>query len=300
MHCPTFGLSAVRDSWRLFLLISPVFVSMRAEKSPAGGGGEINNSKARKYRAEADWVCKSTRWAPAIQTRFRKELIMKVAQMRLLVAVAVILLFRGAAFGGTILSSPIVTSGPGLGIASVPAVITVQANNDNVPADNRLDNNLVVPFKRFDHDDFIDIQFTVAPSEGFTEYQVSEFVDNNTGLPWTSYKMQLGFTVGGVFTPSIANDGLDFDAPNYDTLPNSGAFSTFATPDEDQLVFSGGLHGAGAQPYNFRIDVPDLIGRQVQTFTLRQTPVSAPIPEPSTFVLATIAAIGLMRRRRGD
>jgi len=224
---------------------------------------------------------------------------MKVGQMKLVVAVAVVLLFRGAAFGGTILSSPApVSSGPGLGFASVAAVVTVQSNNDNVPSANGLDNNLLIPFKRFDSPNFIDIVFTVSGSEGVTEYQVSEFVDNNTGLPWSSYKMQLGFGTGLSFTPSVANDLLDFDFPNYDTFPSSGAFPVVGTPDEDTLVFSGGTHGAGAQPYNFRIDVPDLIGRQIPQFTLRQIPTANPIPEPSTLILASVAALGLVRRRR--
>jgi hypothetical protein len=234
-----------------------------------------------------------------VQTRLKEERMMKAGQTRILVATALMILVGESAFGGTILSSPAPsTSGPGLGFASVAAVITAQANNDNVPNANSLDNNLLIPFKRFDHADYVDIVFTVSGSEGVTEYQVSEFVDNNTGLPWTSYKMQLGFNTGINFTPSALNDGLDFDFPNYDTPPSSGAFPTVGTPDEDQLVFSGGVHGAGAQPYNFRIDVPDLIARQVPTFTLRETPISAPIPEPATLILASFAALGLMWRRR--
>ena len=225
---------------------------------------------------------------------------MKVGQMKLVVAVAVVLLFRGAAFGGTIPSSPLpVASGPGLGIASVAAVVTVQANNDDV---NAVDNNIVVPFKRFDKADVIDIVFTVAPSDGgVTEYQISEFVDNNTGLPWTSYTMQLGFgtAAAGNFVLSTAGDGLDFDFPLVQTpTPTSGAFPNVATPNEDQLVFSGGIQGFGAQPFSFRIDVPDLNGRQIPQFTLRQIPTAAPIPEPSTLILASVAALALVRRRR--
>jgi hypothetical protein len=224
---------------------------------------------------------------------------MKFGQTRILVAAAIVLLLRDAAFAGTIQGTPAPpSSGPGLGFASVPGITTVQANNDNVPSPNGNDNNLLIPFKRFDFPDYIDIVFTVLPSDGVTEYKVSEFVDNNTGLPWTSYKMLLGFGTGFNFVSSAANDGLDFDAPTYDTPPTSGAFPVVGTPDEDTLVFSGGLHAAGAQPYNFRIDVPDLIGRQPPlTFTLREIP-SGLIPEPSTLVLASFAALGLMWRRR--
>ena len=178
------------------------------------------------------------------------------------------------------------------------AVVTVQANNDNVPSTNFLDGNILVPLKRFDFPDYIDIQFTVLPSDGVTEYQVSEFVDNNTGSPWGSYRMQLGFGTGVDFVLSALNDGLDFDFPTYDTPPTSAAFPTVLTPDEDQLVFTGGVHGAGAQPYNVRVDVPDLVGRISPTFTLRQIPIV--VPEPSTLVLG-ISAIGLgMFYRRHD
>jgi hypothetical protein len=214
-------------------------------------------------------------------------------------AVAIILLFRAAAFGGTIQGTPApVASGPGLGFATVAAVVTVQANNDNVPSPNGIDANLVVPFKRFDSANFIDIQFTVLASDGVTEYQVNEFVDNNTGVPWGSYRMVLGFGTGANFVISPLGDGLDFDFPNYDIAPTSGAFSTVATPDEDQLVFSGGTHVSGAQPYNVRIDVPDLSGRQTPTFTLRQIPTV--IPEPRTLILASVAALGFVMRRRDD
>ena len=72
------------------------------------------------------------------------------------------------------------------------------------------------------------------------------------------------------------------------------------TPDEDQLVYTGGLHGAGAQSYGFRVDVPDLTGRASPTFTMRETPISIPIPEPSTLILAGIAALGLVLYRRHD
>jgi hypothetical protein len=222
---------------------------------------------------------------------------MKIHRMKLVGAMAITLLFRASAFGGTIQTTPApVASGPGLGFASVAAVVTVQANNDNVPAAGRLDNNLVVPLKRFDSSNFIDIQFTVLPSDGVTEYQFNEFVDNNTGSPWSSYRMVLGFGTGAGFVISALGDGLDFDAPNYDAPPTSGAFPTVGTPDEDQLVFSGGLHGAGAQPYNFRVDVPDLAGRTSPTFTLRQIPT--PVPEPTALILASLAILGFVMYRR--
>lgn len=225
---------------------------------------------------------------------------MKIHRMKLVVAAVLTPLFSASAFGGTIQATPApVASGPGLGFATVAAVVTVQANNDNVPSPNALDSNIIVPLKRFDFPDYIDIQFTVAASDSVTEYQVSEFVDNNTGLPWSSYRMQLGFGTGANFVLSPLNDGLDFDFPNYDTPPTSGAFPTVLTPDEDQLVFTGGIHGGGAQLYTFRVDVPNLVGRISPTFTLRQIPIV--VPEPTNLVLVGISAICLgMFYRRHD
>ena len=207
---------------------------------------------------------------------------------------AMFALLSSAASAGTILSAPApAISGPGLGFASVAAIITVQANNDNVPSPNRLDNNIVVPLKRFDSNNYIDIEFTVAASDGVTEYQISEFVDNNTGSPWSGYRMVLGTGTGAGFVISPLGDGLDFDFPNYDTPPSSAPFPIVGTPDEDQLVFSGGIHGAGAQPYSVRIDVPDSRSK----FTLRQIPTA--IPEPSAIALTVIALLGVAVRRRG-
>jgi len=217
--------------------------------------------------------------------------------MDLVVAIALVALLSSSAFAGTILTVPApVASGPGLGFATVAAIVTIQANNDNVPNPNFLDNNITVPLKRFDHSDYIDIQFATAASDGVTEYQVSEFVDNNTGLPWSSYRMVLGHGTGANFQISALNDGLDFDFPNYDTPPSSAAFAFVATPDEDQLLFTGGLHGSGAQPYAFRIDVPDL-GSFDGRFTLRLIPTA--VPEPSAIMLSALALLGLAARRRG-
>jgi PEP-CTERM motif len=226
-----------------------------------------------------------------------KVLVMKIHRMYfVLAAVLVLALLASTAPAGVILATPAPqASGPGLGFATVAAVVTVQPNNDNVPDPQKLDNNIVVPLKRFDHADYIDLEFSVNPSDGVTEYQVSEFVDNNTGSDWSSYRMVLGYGTAAGFTISGVGDGLDFDSPDYDTPPTSGAFSNVDTSDEDILTFSGGTHGSAAVPYTFRIDVPDL--RDHLTFTLRQIPTV--VPEPGSLVLAVMAAAGLAFRRRG-
>jgi hypothetical protein len=209
--------------------------------------------------------------------------------------------WTASASAGTIASSPApVVVGPGLGTVAVPAIVTVQPNNDNVPNPNDLDNNIFVPVKRFDHLGYIDIEFFVAPSDGVTEYKVFESIDNNTGVNWSSYRMELGYGLGAGFKKSLPGDGLDFDNPTYDLPPTSSAMPLVGTPDEDTLVFSGAVQGSGAESYQFRIDVPDVPTADFfSRFTIRQIP--QPVPEPSTVVLIGIALSGMMAfRSRGS
>jgi hypothetical protein len=206
-------------------------------------------------------------------------------------------------FAGTILSVPApVASGPGMGFVAVPGIVTINPNNDN-SAGGLTDNNIVVPLKRFDAADYIDIVFAVLPTAppigggpAVTEYRVSEFVDNNSGINWQAYRMQLGFGTGAGFTLSGAGDGLDFDAPTFDFPPMSTAMPTVGL-GADELVFSDGVHGSGAQLYEFRIDVPNLPSAGgPSTFTLRQIPVA--VPEPGLWALAGMMLLGFLRRAR--
>ena len=178
-------------------------------------------------------------------------------------------------------------TGPALGTVAVPGIVTVDVNNDNQTGGGLQDNNITVPVKRFDKPGYIDIEFLVSPSSGVTEYSVLEFVDNNTGTDWSSYRMFLGFGVGPAFVLSSAGDGLDFDFNTFDPAPTSAAFPLVAL-GEDSLDFFGGVHSTGAQPYTIRIDVPDLSQGK---FTLRQVPI---VPEPASSALAALAAVGCL------
>ena len=187
-----------------------------------------------------------------------------------------------------------VASGPGLGLVVVPGIVTANPNNDNQVGGELTDNNLVIPLKRFDHNDYIDLVFAVTPSDGVTEYKVTEFVDNNTGIGWSSYKMQLGSGTGTSFVAATTG-ALDFDAPSYDAPPTSSALPAVTTSPY-QLTFSGGSQGTGASTYTFRLDIPDLATTGgPATFTLRQ--ISTAVPEPGTLAIAALGLIGLIVRR---
>lgn len=207
--------------------------------------------------------------------------------------------------GGAVMFGPNAGTGPGLGTVVVPAIFTPSVNNDNVAPPSPLDNNIVVPIKRFDFPGFIDIVFNVLPSSGVTEYAAYESVDNNTGSDWYRYHMVLGFGFGPGFVPSGPGDGLDFDLgppAGNDSPPSSSVMPIVIRPTADELVFLGGVHSTGAESYQFRIDVPDFPvppgPGPGPTFTIRQFPIL--VPEPSAFVLSILFACGglVMGRQR--
>jgi hypothetical protein len=144
----------------------------------------------------------------------------------------------------------------------------------------------------------VDIEFTVVPSGGVTEYAFVEGVQNGTGIPWTDYHMQLGFGMGAAFMPSPAGDGLDFDAPAYDSPFSFPPFSSMVVT-EDGIDAFGGLvpSPAFASPWVFHFDVPD----GITAFTVRQYPTIDLVPEPASGLLGILSALaigGCARRRR--
>ena len=111
--------------------------------------------------------------------------------------------------------------------------------------------------------------------------------------------MQLGLGTGPGFMLTAPRDGVDCDtgATGNDPPPFSTAMPTVSRPNEDTLLYSGGIHGAIQQTYEFHLDVPNLAGDSNYTFTLRQFPT--PIPEPATLLLTLcFSAVPLFLRRR--
>jgi len=183
-----------------------------------------------------------------------------------------------------------VASGPGLGTMSYNDTTTVSPGNDNVPGPS--DNFLQVAQKAFDFVDFIDMVFDVTDlGTGTTEYELQEGVFNGTGVPWTDYHVVLGFGTGASFVPSGPGDGLDFDAPDFDSPYDFGPFTSL-TIAEDTIDADGGVFPDFTFiNFRFPLDVPDGISE----FTIRQLPTisAVVVPEPSGLVLTLVGLFGL-------
>ncbi|MDJ0786792.1 MAG: hypothetical protein QNK05_08275 [Myxococcota bacterium] len=184
-------------------------------------------------------------------------------------------------------------SGPGLDTMSFNDLGTPTPFDDNAVGTSP--NFIRVNQKAYDQVDYIDMVFSVIDDGiGTTEYNVVEGVFNGTGIPWTDYHLELGFGVGAGFVISPAGDGLDFDAPDFDS-PTAFAPFTSVTFGEDTIDAIGGVFVPGGfHEFEFNIDVPD----GVSEFTIRQYPTIA-TPEPGAWaLLASGCALALRRSGR--
>jgi hypothetical protein len=181
--------------------------------------------------------------------------------------------------------------------AATPVVAPVAPNNDNVIGLSP--NEFFVTQKAYFANGPVDTTFDVVPSGGTTEYAFKEGVNNGTGAPWLGYHIELGFGHDATFTKSLPGDGLDFDAPDYDSglqfAPAPGFyFPVAAATTEDDIVAGGGImpNGGFAGYFRFSVDVPDGITQ----FTVRQSPIG--VPEPGSLALMLIGVLALVVRRR--
>jgi len=100
-------------------------------------------------------------------------------------------------------------------VASTTILPPVAPNNNNVAGVSP--NEVFITQKDYRAIGPVDIVFPVTASGGVTEYSFVEGVYNGTGLNWTGYHIELGFNIGPLFTKSLPGDGLDFDAPEFDS-----------------------------------------------------------------------------------
>jgi hypothetical protein len=182
------------------------------------------------------------------------------------------------------------------GIASVaadPIPPLMAPNNNDVAGPSP--NQLLVTQKNYVGIGPVDLEFTVTPSGGVTEYVINEGVANSTGIPWNGYRLELGFGVGPGFMLSPSGDDLDFDAPDFNSGTQFSAFFPTWVETEDVITASGGIfpNGGFTTPlFRFSVDVPD----GISAFTIRQIPI--PVPEPTTTALLGIGLTSCLVRRR--
>ncbi len=199
----------------------------------------------------------------------------------------------------TIFSTSVLRAGEITGFSWFSGVASVAGTTISPPSDPNNDdvvgpspNGVFVTQKNYVGIGPVDLQFDVSDTGGVTEYLITEGVANNTGLDWSSYHIELGFGHEAGYVKSTLGDGLDFDAPDYNSTfffnPSPGFFPTYSV-SEDDVYATGGVmpNSTFAGYFQFTIDVPD----GITSFTIRQSPI--PAPEPSTWALACIGCIAL-------
>lgn len=173
------------------------------------------------------------------------------------------------AFGGA--------SGPGLDSMSFNNLGTPAIGNDDVVGASP--NWVSINQKAFNATDYIDLVFIV---EDFgvptTEYIFNEGVFNGTLDNWIGYQLMLGFGTGAAFVQSTLGDGLDFDAPDYNSPFDFTPLPTLSL-GEDVINAVDGLFTVGAfHTFTFALDVPN----GITEFTIRQTPREEPVAASSS------------------
>jgi hypothetical protein len=177
------------------------------------------------------------------------------------------------------------------------------AGNATISVTNNLPGglNLIAKTASITGAGFIDTLLPYSASATTNVYYVSEGITNSmVGANVTSVTIELGKTVGGVFTVFGNASTLRFDqtAPYAPTATN-GFTPTLGIPT---LAYTGGLiRPSLTANFSFGIDIPNPAGAPLTSpFTLREVFTTAviPVPEPSSMSLLGIGLSMLIGVRR--
>ena len=179
------------------------------------------------------------------------------------------------------------------GAAANAAIITgytVVGNGNGTATVSIINNDIVITGKNFTSLGPIDITFNTANSGGPNTYVVGEGITNNVtpAVTWTDYHEQLGSGTGNNFVPAAAN--VSFALPD-----NNSNFSVMTLAPQTIDMSGGTVTPGNTLSVGFDVTVPDQVGTNGITFTLRQFPS---VPEPASLSLLGLGALSLLGRRR--
>lgn len=185
------------------------------------------------------------------------------------------------------------SSGGGLGTVNFSAFSVGALNNndyDGLLADNP---NRIGIEKTYAASDIIRIDFALSPTDGVTEFALSELIANATTDNWIGYVIALAIEVDGKLRLANSDDGISFDATGL-------GVSAFPDADGNQfyLQFAGGTVAPGDI---FSLGVSIDIGDTATSFALLQAPLAEEripdVPAPGAAVLLPAALLALRGRK---
>lgn len=213
--------------------------------------------------------------------------------MKFLAAAIGLGLFVAASANAGTISGGGDSSGGGLGVVKISSFRSDALNNNDYDGALEDNGNFISIEKTYDLSDLIRIDFELTPTDGITEFALSELIGNNTGDNWIGYVIALAVEIDGVLRLATAADGLSFDETGLGT-------SAFADVDGDGflLQFAGGTVAPGEV---FSLGVSIDIGDTSTSFALLQAPVAEEripdVPAPGAAVLLPAVLLALRGRK---